>query len=60
MNKKNKKLRVNKETIKPLTNEHLQEVAGGVITGYSWVWQDTCAAGCTDYNCGYSYRNCTA
>jgi hypothetical protein len=56
---KNKKLRVNKETIKPLANEQLEGMAGGAFT-YSYFGQDTCAAACTQYNCDYSiYRNCT-
>ena len=56
MHKKAKKMRLSKETIKLLANEHLEGVGGA--GAYSWFWQDTCAAACTDYNCGYSYRNC--
>lgn len=52
MDKKVKKLRLNKETIESLTNEHLKEAAGGTLSGV-----DTCGL-CTLYNCGYSYRNC--
>jgi hypothetical protein len=56
MNKTNKKLRVDKTTIKHLTKEELGQVVGG--DGYSLIWNDTCLVTCTNYNCGYSYRNC--
>jgi hypothetical protein len=58
MDKKNKKLSVDKATIKPLTNEDLDGMAGGT-GGYSLIWEDTCLVTCTQYNCGYTYRNCT-
>lgn len=55
MRKQARKLRISRETLASLAlwrNEQLKEVGGGT----SGV--DTCAGGCTDYNCGYSYRNC--
>lgn len=57
MKKITKKLRVNKETIRLLTNEHLNKAwAGAEATIFSWV--DTCAKQCTEVDCEYSYRNC--
>ena len=56
MDKRNKKLRVKKETLKLLTSESLEGMAGGVID--TDLWDDTCLIVCTMYNCGYSYRNC--
>ena len=49
MDKNVKKLRLNKETITALTNEHLKQAVGAVLDTYTL---------CTLYNCDYSYRNC--
>jgi hypothetical protein len=59
MNKKIKKLRVDKVPIKPLTNKHLEGAGGEELCSYTWPWNDTCLVTCTEYNCGYTYRNCT-
>ncbi|HEX4965614.1 MAG TPA: hypothetical protein VF173_32690 [Thermoanaerobaculia bacterium] len=59
MNKKLKKLRVDKVPIKPLTNEFLERAAGEELPcSYTLIWNDTCLVTCTEYNCDYSYRNC--
>lgn len=50
MDKKIKKLRLNRETIQALTNEHLKEAIGAVEVDTEGL--------CTLFHCGYTYRNC--
>jgi hypothetical protein len=56
---KKRKLTVKKDTIRALTPGDLEKVRGGEDGSVGSICTlDTYLSGCTDYNCGYSYRNC--